>query len=154
MLNDSGRQVLRPVAFLLTDGQPADESGRLSDNWKCTYASLVDRSYRRHPNVVPFGYGGATADLLNEISTIPGIAFLAKDRWHRRRAPEDHRGSSEYAGRLSSGTSVEASDGGRRFIRISPENVSELGLMSAAIDDRPACFLKTASWIQRPAARE
>jgi hypothetical protein len=29
--------------------------------------------------VVPFGYGGATAEILNEVSTIPGAAFLAKD---------------------------------------------------------------------------
>jgi uncharacterized protein YegL len=78
-LNDEGREVLRPVAFLLTDGQPTDEQGHLSDNWKPDYAALVDQSYRRHPNVVPFGYGTATADILNEISTIPGAAFLAKE---------------------------------------------------------------------------
>jgi uncharacterized protein YegL len=78
-LNSSGREVLRPVAFLLTDGQPTDEDGRLSDNWKPEYAALVDKSYRRHPNVVPFGYGAATADILKEFSTIPGAAFLAKE---------------------------------------------------------------------------
>jgi uncharacterized protein YegL len=78
-LNDAGREVLRPVAFLLTDGQPTDEKGHLSDNWKPDYAALVDKSYRRHPNVVPFGYGTATAGILNEISTIPGAAFLAKE---------------------------------------------------------------------------
>jgi len=78
-LNESGREVLRPVAFLLTDGQPTDDQGRLSDNWRSDYASLVDRSYRRHPNVVPFGYGTATADILNDVSTIPGAAFLAKE---------------------------------------------------------------------------
>lgn len=78
-LNEAGREVLRPVAFLLTDGQPTDEIGRLSENWKPDYAALVDRSYRRHPNVVPFGYGNATADILSEVSTIPGAAFLAKE---------------------------------------------------------------------------
>jgi uncharacterized protein YegL len=78
-LNDAGREVLRPVAFLLTDGQPTDEEGHPSDNWKNEYAALVDKSYRRHPNVVPFGYGTATATTLNQISTIPGAAFLAKD---------------------------------------------------------------------------
>jgi uncharacterized protein YegL len=78
-LNSAGREVLRPVAFLLTDGQPTDEQGHLSDNWKSDYASLVAKSYRRHPNVVPFGYGTATAEILSEVSTIPGAAFLAKE---------------------------------------------------------------------------
>ena len=78
-LSESGREVLRPVAFLLTDGQPTDEQGRLSDNWRSDYAALVEKSYRRHPNVVPFGYGAATAAILNDVSTIPGAAFLAKE---------------------------------------------------------------------------
>jgi len=78
-LTDAGRAVLRPVAFLLTDGQPTDEAGRLSSDWKPDFFSLVDKSYSRHPNIVPFGYGAATADILNEISTIPGAAFLAKE---------------------------------------------------------------------------
>ena len=71
--------MLRPLVFLLTDGQPTDEQGRSSDNWKFEYAALVDKGYRRHPNLIPFGYGSATVQLLNEISTIPGAAFLAKD---------------------------------------------------------------------------
>jgi uncharacterized protein YegL len=78
-LNDSGRQVLRPVAFLLTDGQPTDDEGYPSDGWKPEFASLVDKSYRRHPNVVPFGYGQATAAVVTQLSTIPGAAFLAQD---------------------------------------------------------------------------
>jgi uncharacterized protein YegL len=78
-LSSSGREVLRPVAFLLTDGYPTDEKGNLSDNWKSDFESLVDKSYRRHPNVVPFGYGTAPATILKEVSTIPGAAFLAKD---------------------------------------------------------------------------
>jgi uncharacterized protein YegL len=78
-LNSAGREVLRPVAFLLTDGMPTDETGHLSDHWKSDYAALVDKGYRRHPNVVPFGYGAATAEILNEVATIPGAAFLAKE---------------------------------------------------------------------------
>jgi uncharacterized protein YegL len=79
LLSNAGREVLRPVAFLLTDGQPTDDQGHPSDNWKGEYEALVDKLYRRHPNVVPFGYGTATADMLLGISTIPGAAFLAKD---------------------------------------------------------------------------
>jgi uncharacterized protein YegL len=78
-LNNGGRLVLRPVAFVLTDGQPTDDEGLPSDNWRPEYASLVDKSYRRHPNIVPFGYGTATAADLTAISTIPGAAFLAKN---------------------------------------------------------------------------
>jgi uncharacterized protein YegL len=78
-LNDSGREVLRPVAFLLTDGQPTNDQGYPSDSWIPEFASLVDKSYRRHPNMVPFGYGLATAAVVTQLSTIPGAAFLAKD---------------------------------------------------------------------------
>jgi uncharacterized protein YegL len=78
-LNDAGREVLRPVAFLLTDGQPTDVKGVPTDSWKSEFAALTDKSYRRHPNVVPFGYGTATAGVVSEISTISGAAFIAKD---------------------------------------------------------------------------
>jgi hypothetical protein len=76
-LNSTGRAVLRPIVFVLTASEPTDERGDLSDNWKRGYASLVDKSYRRHPNVIPFGYGAATLDILSDMSTIPGAAFLA-----------------------------------------------------------------------------
>lgn len=79
LLSNAGRDVLRPVAFLLTDGQPTDDQGHPSDNWKEEYEALVDKSYRRHPNLVPFGYGAATANMVTSISTIRGAAFLAKD---------------------------------------------------------------------------
>ena len=79
MLDAAGRAVLRPVAFVLTDGQPTDAEGRITQEWRTEYRHLVDPAWRRHPNVVPFGFGGATADVLKEMSTIDGIAFLAKD---------------------------------------------------------------------------
>jgi uncharacterized protein YegL len=76
-LTGSGREVLRPVAFVLTDGVPTDEHGHPSDAWKSDFQQLIDPSWRRHPNVVPFGYGGATAEALRSIATIPEAAFLA-----------------------------------------------------------------------------
>lgn len=78
-LKSSGRAVLRPVAFLLTDGCPTNETGYPSDAWKTEYDALVTESYYRHPNMVPFGYGSATVEIVREISTIPDAAFLAKD---------------------------------------------------------------------------
>jgi uncharacterized protein YegL len=78
-IQDAGRAVLRPVAFLLTDGYPTNEKGEPSDAWKPDYNALVDPSYHNHPNFVPFGYGAATADIVQQFSTVPGVAFLAKD---------------------------------------------------------------------------
>jgi len=78
-LRDLDREVLRPVVFLLTDGRPTDEMGMYSDSWRSDFRSLVDGSWARHPNVVPFGYGGATREILTEVSTISGAAYLASE---------------------------------------------------------------------------
>lgn len=77
-LSSAGRAVLRPVAFLLTDGQPTDGDGRLTDTWIPEFKALVNPSYRRHPNVVPFGYGQVTPETVRQFGTIPGAAFIAK----------------------------------------------------------------------------
>lgn len=79
MLHAAGREVLRPVAFLLTDGQPTSQDGHITQNWRDEYERLTDKGWRRHPNVVPFGFGGATADVLQDMATINGTAFIAKD---------------------------------------------------------------------------
>jgi uncharacterized protein YegL len=77
-LKKSGRQVLRPVAFLLTDGVPTNAKGHQSDEWKADFAQLIDKSYALHPNVVPFGYGQVTDGFLQGVATIPGYAFRAE----------------------------------------------------------------------------
>lgn len=78
-LKGAGRQVLRPVAFLLTDGVPTDRSGHASTEWKADYQDMVSKAYNNHPNVVPFGYGNASPQFLQEVATLPNAAFLAKD---------------------------------------------------------------------------
>lgn len=78
-LNTSGREVLRPVVFVLTDGVPTDAKGRPSDRWKADFSRLVDKSWRRHANVIPFGYGGATPEGMLDMATIPGAAFIAEN---------------------------------------------------------------------------
>jgi uncharacterized protein YegL len=78
-LNDMGRKILRPVVFVLTDGQPTDDTGRITQGWRDEYDRLTDKSWSRHANVIPFGFGNATADVLRDMSTINGSAFLAKD---------------------------------------------------------------------------
>jgi len=70
--------VLRPVAFLLTDGHPTDQQGFDTDAWRPEYQAFVAKANPRRPYVVPFGYGRATADIMKEIATIPGAAFLAE----------------------------------------------------------------------------
>ena len=76
---NAGREVLRPVVFVLTDGQPTDERGYKTEAWRSDYARLVDRGWRRRPNVVPFGFGAATREVIRDMATIDGAAFLAKD---------------------------------------------------------------------------
>lgn len=78
-LKQAGRQVLRPVAFLLTDGVPTGRDGHQSEEWRSDYQALVAKSYPNHPNVVPFGYGQAPPQFLMDIATLPNGAFLAKD---------------------------------------------------------------------------
>jgi len=78
-LKSTGRQVLRPVAFLLTDGLPTDTQGIRSDGWRSDYQALVSKSYANHPNVVPFGYDQASPQFLRDVATIPDAAFIAKD---------------------------------------------------------------------------
>jgi uncharacterized protein YegL len=77
-LRAAGYEVLRPVTFLLTDGLPTNEQGYLADDWKSDFDELIDPSWSRHPNVVPFGYGAAPEAFLRSVSTIKGAAFLAK----------------------------------------------------------------------------
>jgi uncharacterized protein YegL len=79
-LNSAGRAVLRPVAFLLTDGQPTDKEGHPSSAWEASFQALTEKSNRRYPNVVPFGYGAATPDTVRQFGTIPGAAFIAKTK--------------------------------------------------------------------------
>jgi uncharacterized protein YegL len=78
-LTGANRKVLRPVVFVLTDGQPTDETGRITQGWRPEFERLTDKSWSRHANVVPFGFGNATAEVLKDMSTIDGCAFLAKD---------------------------------------------------------------------------
>jgi uncharacterized protein YegL len=78
-LKGGGREVLRPVVFVLTDGQPTNADGEPSDEWRAGYGRLVDPTWGRHANVVPFGFGDATIDVIKQIATVAGAAFLAKD---------------------------------------------------------------------------
>lgn len=61
-LNGSGRAVLRPAVFILTDGQPTDK------DWAASYSAMADPSWRRRPHVISFGFGAADEAVLGRIS--------------------------------------------------------------------------------------
>jgi uncharacterized protein YegL len=63
-----GLKVLRPVIFLLTDGVPSDPG------WRDQLAELTDRSWKAHPNIITYGFGDASEDVLGGIATVAAFA--------------------------------------------------------------------------------
>lgn len=72
------RAVLRPAVFVLTDGEPMDR------NWAGPLASLTDRSWRRYPHIISYGFGDANEAVLGQIAT--RAAFLAVDVEQKKEA--------------------------------------------------------------------
>jgi uncharacterized protein YegL len=77
-LKSAGMAVLRPAAFLLTDGQPTDT------NWATRFAALVDPAWSRRPHVITFGFGDATSEIIGSMAT--KAAFLAKNNLQEKEA--------------------------------------------------------------------
>jgi uncharacterized protein YegL len=75
----AGIAVLRPAVFLLTDGRPTD-----ADTFSERFAALADPSWPRHPHVITFGFGDATAKLISGMAT--KAAFLAKNNLQEKEA--------------------------------------------------------------------
>ncbi|MFI7596596.1 VWA domain-containing protein [Actinoplanes sp. NPDC049681] len=70
-LHASGRAVLRPAVFILTDGAPMDK------NWAADFAALTDKTFRRRPHIISYGFGTANPAVLGKIAT--KAAFIATD---------------------------------------------------------------------------
>lgn len=71
-----GDRWYRPAVVFISDGQPTDDP----TVWKSAHRRLVDPSWRRHPNILAFGFGAADADVLAEVSERkPNRAFIAAE---------------------------------------------------------------------------
>jgi uncharacterized protein YegL len=66
--------VLRPVVFLLTDGEPTDQS---TEVWTAALARLTDPAWRRHPHVITYGFGDASETVLTRVATL--AAYVAEE---------------------------------------------------------------------------
>jgi uncharacterized protein YegL len=71
-LKYEGYRVHRPAVFVLTDGQPSD------DSWLDAHHALVDRDITPEaPNVIACGIGAARAETILRVATRPEFAFVA-----------------------------------------------------------------------------
>jgi uncharacterized protein YegL len=73
-LTASGTKVLRPVAFVLTDGEPTDKP---EDSWQADLDRLRDPGWKLRPQLITYGFGYAREKVLKRIATIG--CYLAED---------------------------------------------------------------------------
>jgi uncharacterized protein YegL len=72
----AGDRWYRPAVIFVSDGQPTDDPG----SWRGAHARLVDPGWKRHPNLLAFGFGAADAGVLAEVSERkPNRAFIASE---------------------------------------------------------------------------
>lgn len=60
-LKGDGYRVYRPAVFFITDGAPTDKAADLQQ----AFGYLTDPTFKGRPNLIPFGVGSATKDLLD-----------------------------------------------------------------------------------------
>ena len=71
-----GDRWYRPAVVFISDGQPTDDPAI----WRAAHARLVDPGWRRHPNILAFGFGSADAGVLAEVSERKANrAFIASE---------------------------------------------------------------------------
>ena len=63
-LLDNGHEVLRPVVFFLSDGQPTDPVA-----WQRAHARLTDPAWAARPRIVAFGVGDADVRTIGRVGT-------------------------------------------------------------------------------------
>lgn len=65
-MKSTGRQILRPVVFFMSECQPVDEE------WRADHAALVDRGNPYWPNIITIGVGQADRPSVFEFATDHG----------------------------------------------------------------------------------
>jgi uncharacterized protein YegL len=71
-----GDRWYRPAVIFISDGRPTDDSER----WKSALDRLLDPEWKRHPNVLAFGFGDADPAVLAAVAGAqPQRAFIASE---------------------------------------------------------------------------
>ena len=73
---DEGERWYRPAVLFVSDGRPTDPEER----WRTAHRHVVDPSWRRHPNILAFGFGEAVPEVLAAVAeNKPNRAFMAAE---------------------------------------------------------------------------
>lgn len=71
-----GDRWYRPAVVFVSDGRPTDDDAR----WRAAHAELVDPAWKRHPNILAFGFGQADAAVLAAVAESKADrAFIAAE---------------------------------------------------------------------------
>jgi uncharacterized protein YegL len=71
-----GDRWYRPAVIFVSDGRPTDDRER----WQAAHSRLTDPGWKRHPNILSFGFGDADSGVLAQVSERkPNRAFIASE---------------------------------------------------------------------------
>jgi len=72
----TGERWYRPALIFVSDGRPTDSD----ESWRAAHKRLTDTSWRRHPNILCFGFGDAVPEILAHVAEgKAGRAFVAAE---------------------------------------------------------------------------
>jgi uncharacterized protein YegL len=72
----AGERWYRPAVLFVSDGRPTDAD----ELWRQAHRRLVDPGWRRHPNILAFGFGDAVPAILAEVAeNKPQRAYVAAE---------------------------------------------------------------------------
>jgi uncharacterized protein YegL len=71
-----GDRWYRPAVIFISDGRPTDDPER----WRSAHRRLTDPEWKRHPNILAFGFGDADPETLSVVTeSKPNRAFIAAE---------------------------------------------------------------------------
>jgi uncharacterized protein YegL len=72
----AGERWYRPAVLFVSDGRPTDPEER----WQEAHRRLTDPAWRRHPNILAFGFGEAVPEILATVAeNKPNRAYVAAE---------------------------------------------------------------------------